>query len=192
MPKIEIAHDVYAALQRRAVPFEDDINDVLRRLLRGDRTTYGGGFAPPIGTAPPLRALTPLPAPAAMTTTDGGRAPAVAEVVDPGDVGDVVVRPRGATGEHLSQSTVRAAVLGIVKSTSGAVGVADLVRSVERQLRSRMTERDLERLPSGLTRWQNQTRNALTQLQHEGHVERVGDDLYQSRDQVIVRRNRLA
>ena len=168
MPKIEIAHDVYAALQRRAVPFEDDINDVLRRLLRGDRSTFNAGVAPSVATSPPRLALTTVPMP--VPTTHGGEIPSEV-VADPGDPGDVVVRHRAATGQHLPQSTVRAAVLGIVRSTSGAVGVAELVRSVERQLHGRMTEHDLERLPSGLARWQNQVRNALTQLQHEGHVE---------------------
>jgi hypothetical protein len=34
MRSVRIADDVYAALQAMAVPFEDDINDVLRRLVQ--------------------------------------------------------------------------------------------------------------------------------------------------------------
>jgi len=191
MPKIDIARDVYAALQRRAVPFEDDINDVLRRLLRGDRTTFNAGGAPVIASAPPLLALTSVPVPDPAPT--GAPAPAPHVVDDPGDPADVMVRGRDTTGQHLPQSTVRAAVHGIVRSTNGPVGVADLVRGVERQLHGRMSERDLERLPSGLTRWQSQVRNALTQLQHEGQVERIADDRYQARNEpVMLGRNRPA
>jgi hypothetical protein len=193
MPKIEIARDVYAALQRRAVPFEDDINDVLRRLLRGDRSTFNAGSAPSAATTPPLPPLTSVPPPAPAPGAAAAAGIPSEMVADPGEPGDVVVRHRAATGQHLPQSTVRAAVLGLVRSTGDSVDVAELVRSVERQLHGRMTEFDLERLPSGLTRWQGQVRNALTQLQHEGHVERVAADCYRVRNEpVIVGRNRPA
>src|SRR6267378_3146527 len=103
MPKVEIAHDVYEALQRRAVPFEDDINDVLRRLLRDDRSKNRNGPAPlnGSGSAHALRSIAPAPIP----TTANDRI-AVNEETD--DSGNVIVRTRVATGDHLPQSTVRA------------------------------------------------------------------------------------
>ena len=174
MPKVEIAHDVYEALQRRAVPFEDDINDVLRRLLRDDRSKNRNGPAPLNGSTQALRSIAPAPIP---TTANGQTA--VNEETN--DSGTVIVQRRAATGDHLPQSTVRAAVFGILKSSGGPVGVAELFRGVERQLRSRITDRDLEVLSAGMTRWQCQSRNALTQLQHESRIERVGEDLYRSR-----------
>jgi hypothetical protein len=174
MPNVEIAPDVYAALQRRAVPFEDDINDVLRRVLRDDRSSQTHAVAGLNGSAHTLQAIVPVPAP----TTDNGH-----ETLpeDANGSGNVIVRRRTPAGDHLPQSTVRTAVLGILKSTGDAVGIADLFRGVEGQLRNRMTDRDLEVLPAGMTRWQCQSRNALTQLEHEGHIERVGEDLYRSR-----------
>jgi hypothetical protein len=179
MPKVEIAHDVYESLQRRAVPFEDDINDVLRRLLRGDRSTFARGPEQPKAPAPApiLQPVSAEPAPAA---TD--RQPTLDD--DTHDEAHVIVHRRAATGNHLTQSTVRAAVVGILKSSANAVTVPELFQSVERQLRARMTDADLETSPSGLARWQSQTRNALTQLQHEARIERIGrigEDLYRYR-----------
>ena len=174
MPKVEIAHDVYAALQRRAVPFEDDVNDVLRRLLRDDRSSNGHGPARLDGSVHAVRAIAPV----ATATTDNGYR-AVDE--DANDSGNVIVRRRAPAGGHLPQSTLRTAVLGILRSSGHAFDVAEVYRGVERQLRSRMTDCDLEVLPAGMTRWQCQCRNALTQLQHEGHIERIGDDLYRAR-----------
>src|SRR5947208_2104226 len=174
MPKVEIAHDVYAALQRRAVPFEDDINDVLRRLLRADRSTNGNGSAHLNESAPALPAPTPI-----VTPTTAQRGWVMGE--DANESGNVIVHRRTATGDHLPQSTVRTAVLGILKSSREAVGLAELFHGVERQLRNRMTERDLEVLASGLARWQCQSRNALTQLQHEGRIEQIREGLYRCR-----------
>ena len=155
MPKVEIAHDVYAALQRRAVPFEDDVNDVLRRLLRDDRSSNGHRPAPLDGSVQAVRADRP----GCHPTTDNGYR-AVDE--DTNDSGNVIVRRRAPAGGHLPQSTLRTAVLGILRSSSHAFEVAEVYRGVERQLRSRMTDCDLEVLPAGMTRWQCQCRNALT------------------------------
>jgi hypothetical protein len=174
MPKVEIAHDVYAALQRRAIPFEDDINDVLRRLLRERGATNPNGPLPAAGPRGPGRTLNAVP------TETTATAPTIADR-DGDDFGSVIVRRRSPSGEHLAQSTVRSAVLAILTSSRDAVSVTELFRVTERQLRRRMTDRDLETLPAGITQWQVQTRNALTQLEHEGRIERIGDDLYRSR-----------
>jgi hypothetical protein len=70
--------------------------------------------------------------------------------------------------------------LGRRHASRDAVSVTELFRVIERQLRRRMTDRDLEMLPAGITQWQVQTRNAA-QLELEGRIERIGDDLYRSR-----------
>jgi hypothetical protein len=179
MPKVELAHDVYAALQRRAVPLEDDINDVLRRLLRADRGTHVNGPVALNGSPAAGRALNAVPTDtdAAVPATDDYRGAGSGDI----DSGAVIVHRRTPTGDHLAQSTVRSAVLGILRSSREVVSITALFRAVERQLRNRMTDGDLEMLPSGITQWQVQVRNALTQLQHEGHIERIRDDLYRSR-----------
>src|SRR6478609_692207 len=149
MPKVEIAHDVYAALQRRAVPFEEDINDVLRRLLRGDRSTFRANAdrldEPPRG----LHAVTV----AGGSTADDERG--TGSDGSP-DECTVIVTRRAPIGDHLAQSTIRAAVLGVLKSTGKAITVADLFGHVERQLHGRMSAPDFEPLSSGLTQWQHQ------------------------------------
>jgi hypothetical protein len=187
MPRIEIAHDVYAALQRRAVPFEDDINDVLRRLLREGRAPFVNGPARVDEPPAPLRAVNEAAteAPAAAPAPAPAAASGLAHVNDdPGE--SVVVRRRTAGRDHLAQTTVRSAVLAILSSRRDAVSVTELFSAIERQLRSRMTDRDREMLPAGITQWQAQTRNALTQLQYEGHIERIGDDIYRSRAQHLT------
>ena len=105
MPKVEIAHDVYAALQRRAIPFEDDVNDVLRRLLRDDRSSNGHGPARLDGSVHAVRAIAPV---AAATTDNGYRA--VDE--DANDSGNVIVRQtssgrRSPPAEHLANRGAR-------------------------------------------------------------------------------------
>jgi hypothetical protein len=174
MRSVRIADDVYAALQAMAVPFEDDINDVLRRLVQladqrnGDRPYHGSAM--PSGQ-PEFAAVDD-------TRFDGD------------SVGRIVVHRRtDSNGEHLPQSTYRNAVLGLLKSTNGnGVEAAELSRNIERQLADRMTEHDLEVMASGVTRWQSQVRNALTQLEYEGTIERVNDCTYRHRDTAAHRR----
>jgi len=165
MHTVQIANDVYGALQRLAVPFEDDINDVLRRVLhlRQGRANNNGDGRP---AAREAAALSLSEHPADPTHRDAN------------DGATVIVHRRTTNGAALPQSTYRTTVLGTVRSTKSSVSVAKLMRSVEQQLANRMTDTDLEPLPSGLTRWQSQVRNALMQLQHEGAIEQVEDGWY--------------
>jgi hypothetical protein len=79
-------------------------------------------------------------------------------------------------------------VLGLLKSTNGnGVEAAELSRNIERQPADRMTEHDLEVMAAGVTRWQSQVRNALTQLEYEGTIERVTDCIYRHRDMTARR-----
>lgn len=154
MRNVHIADDVYAALQQMAVPFEDDINDVLRRLLK-DKARHNGEAA---------RAVPPPAADASEPI---------------GDSSSVVVHRRVASnGSRIAQSTYRAAVLGVLRAHEGPVALADVLPDVERQLKDRMTDDDREVLATGVSRWQSHTRNALTQLQYEGRVEHLGDGRY--------------
>jgi ethanolamine utilization microcompartment shell protein EutL len=159
MRTVQIADDVYAALQQMAVPFEDDINDVLRRLLKGSSRANG--------TAPPRAA------------------PISAEASEPAvnDSNTVVVHRREVpNGARIPQSTYRAAVLGILRAHDGPVALSDVLPHVERQLKDRMTDDDREVLATGVSRWQSHARNALTQLQYEGRAEDLGDGRYRYRD----------
>jgi len=167
MHTVQIADDVYAALQRVAVPFEEDINDVLRRILDVPRSAKGNG-----------RTRHPRRDDMSMALTEH---PEARIAVDGNDVPTVVVHRRTTNGEALPQSTYRAAVVGILRSTKDPISATTLMRAIEHQLASRMTDTDLEALPSGLVRWQSQTRNALMQLQHDGTVEQIEDGTYHFR-----------
>lgn len=158
MRTVQIADDVYAALQQMAVPFEDDINDVLRRLLKGPARQNG---TTPRATAP--------------------SADAPEQSVN--DSNTVVVHRRvDSNGARIPQSTYRAAVLGILRGHEGPVALNDVLPHVERQLKDRMTDEDREVLATGVSRWQSHARNALTQLQYEGRVEDLGEGTYRYRD----------
>jgi len=169
MRTVQIADDVYTALQHLAVPFEDDVNDVLRRLLGLSRAPSNGKpRSRSDRTAHPT-----VRGPARPLTEEHGnetddRHPRAAPAL-------VVVHRRTTNGAPLPQSTYRSAVIGMLKSTHEPVDAAQLMSMVEQQLASRMTDTDLEPLASGVLRWQSQTRNALMQLRHEGSIEIVGD-----------------
>jgi hypothetical protein len=177
MKTVQITDDVYAGLQRLAVPFEDEINDVLRRLLRqaGEITTPLPGRARSVPVREP--ALTPAP-------SNGNAHAEAAHVPDDLEseaVPRVVVHKRTTNGGGISQSAYRSTVLGIMRTTSDPISLSDILKQVEHQLADRMTEHDAEMLAAGITRWQSQARNALTQLQYEGRIESVGDGWYQYR-----------
>src|SRR4051812_22970264 len=117
MRPVKIADDVYAALQAMAVPFEDDINDVLRRLLKvadqhNDRRANCG--PPASGEARALAVVDQT----AFEVDDGAR---------------LIVHRRGeGNSERLPQSTYRSAVLGVLKSTNGnGVEAVELLRDIE-------------------------------------------------------------
>src|SRR5690242_8070723 len=93
MHTVQIADDVYAALQRVAVPFEEDINDVLRRVLDVPRGTNGKGHARH-SRHDDLAVALPEPPPGHLAA--GGN-----------DVPTVVVHRRTTNGEALPQSTYR-------------------------------------------------------------------------------------
>ena len=175
MRTIQISDDIYAALQRMAVPFEDDINDVLRRLLRTARTFQHDGGHPPerssaaAGGAVAANAKAPVAAGPKIST----------EPVE--DPRTVKVHRRESNGNHLSQSTIRAGVVGVLRSSTAPLEPSKLLRSLEAQFKDRLTDGDVEVDGSGLARWQNQARNALKQLQYEGSVERLEDGRYRYR-----------
>jgi hypothetical protein len=156
MHTVEIADDVYAALQRLAVPLEDTINDVLRRLVLSQPTNGNGNGQP----------KRPEPLPASSTVHD---------------VGPVIVHRR-SPGSDLPQSTFRTAVLGVFKSNPAPISIVELFGAVSDQLADRIGPEDRETLGSGITRWESKTRNALTQLQFEGTIELVHDGVYRYRN----------
>jgi hypothetical protein len=167
MHSVQLSDDVYAALQGLAVPFEDDINDVLRRVLRLRSQIDGNGRPRPDGHIDTSLWMAEHPATRSLSQVSDGPT--------------VVVHRRTTNGAALPQSTFRTAVIGILRSAESSVSVPDLMRAIEQQLASRMTDNDIEVLPSGIARWQSQLRNALTQLQHEGAIEQVQDGWYRYR-----------
>lgn len=87
MPTIRVDDEVYAALQRKGVPFVDSPNDVLRRELgldSGERSN-GGASAPAKGSSRPLdRAIARR-----RTSQEQYRLPILRALVDLGGSADV-------------------------------------------------------------------------------------------------------
>src|SRR5215475_4540987 len=166
MRTIQISDDIYAALQRMAVPFEDDINDVLRKLLRTARNTQNDD-----GRS--LERARSGAGGAVVANSKAVAAPGAAIATEPADDSRTVkVHRRSSNGNHLSQSTIRAGVLGVLRSSTAPVEPSKLLRSLEAQFKDRLTDGDVEVDGTGLARWQSQARNALKQLQFDGSVER--------------------
>ena len=174
MRTVEIADDIYAALQRMAVPFEDDINDVLRRLLRTARAAQQDGTRAFDRAG---NAVGGVVAVTQSTSVSGTVVPP--EPLD--DARSVKVHRRGSNGSHLPQSTIRAGVLGVLRSSAAPLGTPDLLEALETQFRDRMGDGDVEIDEYGVARWQSQARNVLKQLQYEGTVEHLEDGTYRCR-----------
>lgn len=175
MRTIQISDEVYAALQRMAVPFEDDINDVLRKLLRTARTFQHDGH--------PIERSSSAAGGAVVANSKAPIAQGVAVSTEPADDPRTVkVHRRASNGSHLSQSTIRAGVVGVLRSSTAPVEPSKLLRSLEAQFKDRLTDSDVEVDGSGLARWQSQARNALKQLRYEGAVERLEDGRYRYRN----------
>src|SRR5262249_51823289 len=125
MRTVDIADDVYAALQRMAVPFEDDINDVLRRLLRDRRPSH------PSNSSNGNGALRPGPTVEARVEGSARDEP----VTEPPTGDTVIVHRRAAPSEqHLPQTTFRSAVVGVLRASREPVAISELLTSVERLL----------------------------------------------------------
>ena len=178
MKTVQIADDVYAGLQRLAVPFEDEINDVLRRLLR-----QAGEITTPLPKPCPRRpAREPALTPAPSNGSPHAEAAHVPDDLESEAVpGAVVVHKRTTNGGGISQSAYRSAVLGIMRTTSDPINLSDILQQVEHQLADRMTEHDAEMLAAGIARCRAIRGTHSTQLQYEGRIESVGDGWYQYR-----------
>ena len=146
--------DVYAALQARAVPLEDDVNSVLRRLLELGTSTP---------SASPTR-LTAVSSPAAI-----GRATRA---------GVNTHRPRRATknrsrvpkGSILPESDYEVPILRALDQQGGRVPTRELIAQLEKEIDSRLTEVDRERLSSGGIRWQNRAQFVRLKLIKKGEM----------------------
>lgn len=141
MPKTlpSVDNDIFEALQALAVPPDDDINSVLRRLL---------GLSPrtdPEATAATETATTQI----APSSTSGARA------------------TRAPRGSGLPEADFELAMLTYLTQHRWAPA-SEVVDAIGIALKDRFTASDLETLDSGTVRWRNRAQFIRLELTREG------------------------
>lgn len=150
MPTIRVDEEVWRELQKRAEPFVDNPNAVLRRVLgvpessetagpsRGVKTVDGGN-------PPAAEALHHQPTSSSLTEAEGGS----------------VARPRRSgralPGTILGQGEYRQPILDTLAGMGGEGVVAQILDAVYEKVKDRLTPLDHELVPSGAdVRWRIQ------------------------------------
>lgn len=144
-----IDDEVYAALQRSAVPLEDDINSVLRRLLGLD--FHAPSSDPP--TKPGFGSGQVARTPAKRSRKAGKK------------------RTRAPKGSVLPESEYELPILKALFDLGGRGPTSEVVALVEKYLDPKLTEMDRATLSGGDTRWKNRTQFVRLKLVKDGLME---------------------
>ena len=144
--------EVYAALQAQAVPLEDDVNSVLRRLL---------GLAPATrASAPPRSARSSSPETPARRKR-GAAAPARKSTKK---------RTRVPKGSIVPEEEYELPILRALEHLGGRVPTSEVIAQVEKEMGARLTDVDREELSSGGVRWQNRVQFVRLKLIKKGEM----------------------
>lgn len=147
-----IDDDVYAALQQRAVPLEDDINSVLRRLLGlGARVAAGGD--------PGSGARESAPASIPLARRKATRSPKSSKK-----------RTRVPKGSILPETEYEIPILRALQSMGGRGPTSEVIALVEKEIDSRLTDVDREKLSAGDVRWKNRAQFVRLKLVENGEM----------------------
>ncbi len=146
--------DVYAALQAQAVPLEDDVNSLLRRLLE-----LGSGV-PSAGAG--SRRTVPADAAPAGANRAGSKASRPKKTAEK--------RKRVPKGSILPEADYELPILRGLEQLGGRVPTSELIAQLEKQIDPRLTEVDRERLSSGGIRWQNRAQFVRLKLIKKGEM----------------------
>ncbi len=148
-----IDDDVYAALQAQAVPLEDDINSVLRRLLRlgsghdvRDPVTSGGGVASSATRASTARR------PASGSPKPGRK------------------RTRVPKGSILPEADYEIPILRALVTMGGRGPTSEVIALVEKELDPKLTDVDRGKLSAGDVRWKNRAQFVRLKLVEKGEM----------------------
>jgi hypothetical protein len=143
---IEIDDDVMGVLEKKAQPFTDTPNSVLRRLLGLDSETHGG-----------RKSLTRERPPRRNRRTHA----------DKRDKGE-----RAPTGTILPEEEYVAPLLQVLHDRGGRAPAREVIDEVGRMLADRLTTLDKEPVSSGGVRWQNRVQFARLRLLERGLLKR--------------------
>jgi hypothetical protein len=144
--------EVYAALQAQAVPLEDDVNSVLRRLLglttKGNSVSSRSEVAAPL---PPTSARRQRRPPASLRRA-------------------TKKRTRVPKGSILPEEEYELPILRALEHLGGRVPTSEAVTKVEKEIGPHLTDVDREELSSGGIRWQNRVQFVRLKLIKNGEM----------------------
>jgi hypothetical protein len=147
-----IDDDVYAALQSRAVPLEDDINSVLRRLL-GLGATQSGTEVSVDGDVTPSEPPQPTPRRRATRSQKPGRK-----------------RTRVPKGSILPETEYEIPILRALAEMGGRGPTSEVIALVEKELGPKLTDVDRGKLSAGDVRWKNRAQFVRLKLVEKGEM----------------------
>ena len=168
MPSVRIDEDVYRELQKRAEPFVDTPNSVLRRVLGLS------GDAPDLKAAerqvrdPEPRAGGPAPRRSARATSrqrPARRSRRLAKATAASGRGG---SQRLAGGILLPLDVYKPLIVEKLRQEGGVATARDVIHAVGEMVRDRLSPEDLEATKSGEVRWVNRMQFARHRLVEEG------------------------
>lgn len=142
--------DVYAALQARAVPLEDDINSVLRKLL-GLRGSAADAEPRAAGGSAAETSRQPSPRPRSEK-----RSPKK--------------RTRVPKGSILPESEYEIPILRALVGMGGRGPTSEVIALVEKELDLKLTDVDRGKLSAGDVRWKNRAQFVRLKLVEKGEM----------------------
>lgn len=146
-PTIRVDQLVYRELQKRAMPFVDTPNSVLRRVLE-------------------LPATEPSP-----KSTDRLAKGSRGEGTKLRRGGSGARKARAASEDILSETEYELPLLKILDERGGRAPAGEVIEELGGRLRSRLTSADQEQLPSGGVRWKNRAQFVRLRLVEAGDLE---------------------
>ena len=144
MAQDQIAEDIYAYLQSQAVPLEDDINSVLRRLLGLDGSQ-------------PNRPVVEAHGPSRSRRSKKGS-------------GRKRERSRAPKGSMLPEESYELPLLTALQELGGRAPTSEVIDRVGELLEGELTAVDRETVSSGDTRWRNRTQFIRLSLIKKGEM----------------------
>jgi hypothetical protein len=152
-PTIRIDEDVYQALQRRAEPFVDTPNSVLRRLLDlGVSESSGSGSD-----------ASDQPAASEYERTAPGRRKSQGTKKK-------AKRTRAPSGTLLSQDEYELPLLETLSQLGGSAAAGEAIERLGERLNGKLKPADYEKLDSGAIRWENRAQFVRYELVQRGDM----------------------
>ncbi len=142
-PTIRVDDEVYAALQARAVPFQDTPNSVVRRVLE---------------------------LPDADSSPESAEAPRVATAQTARQLTKKSGRKRAPKGSILPESEYEVPLLEALADLGGIAAALKVIEAIAPKLGGKLTGLDLQPLPSGRIRWHNRVQFTRLNLVRSGDL----------------------